>query len=436
MRYCPSCKKPSASENRACPHCGANFSGRAPTPVPPDTAAFEDDGERLLTLGDDGPELALELADTAPPARRVDAALGAFETQEITDADVRELAGFGRPDPGVLGTLRYAMRVRKRLRELTPASRQATETAEMREGRLREALAALGREAARHNLVPERAGTHLLDEALAADERVATTEADARALQADHDEKNAQLAAQMAELTQRVTPLRQAERDAQQALEAAHTEMRRARAMHQRTEIELRNIRTKIEEHQRVYADLQQPKAERQRHLNAISELDGAQQPLLSRLSQQQSELNAREEAHRQQAQSWEAAQSRLADEEAHVTACQQAQAQLSQSHQDALLGLQSQMSEKNAEVTLAWSAVGEAVLAAGELREHAALSEWARTVAQQQRAFLAAQRQQALHHRALVAFDAARYAQAKRYAIAALFLFVALVVGILVALL
>jgi chromosome segregation ATPase len=336
------------------------------------------------------------------------------EPAEISDAEVHMLAGFGQPEDGLVGKIRYSFRVRARLKVLRPQFEQATQEREAAWNRLEQAKAALGRDVARADAAGENL-TVLIRKASMADEALQGAQTAEQSLNAAYEQKNAAIDARINALEQEAAPIRQEEALARAAHEEAQTDCRRATARVKRTEIELRNLREKIAVRQKDYADLKRPAEERQRLLAEISKLDLEGQPVVARLAQQNAEATALEGPLQARSKVLGDAMARLAQKNEQIAGCRREKDALTRDHQIALDAAREKTRGESAESTRVWSLVGEQAYLTGLHRAHPSLAPSGNALEECRLAFLTASRLQELHERAIGAFNTEVCTQANR---------------------
>jgi hypothetical protein len=435
MIYCPHCKRPSARETGACPHCGQDLvPGQPPAAAEAPAAAGEDApvfGGASFDLEDEVGTLELEhdsipppprVASTTVPASRL-AAGAALAAPRVVDhatddrEEVLRVAGFGSPGYGLLGTLAYGLKVRSRLGALRVERAAAAREAHAAAATRAERLAGLARRAEGLGLTDDPRLERALDAARrhqGGSEDLARRRA---GLAEDHREAKGRLLGRRAEIEQAAEPIREEERAAAAALARLENDQRRGEARVRRLRIELRNIQEIIARRQQEYAAPQRTADEKRRLLAEISEQDRKQPGLVA-------ELNEQEAAVAELAAPVEEAAARLAEIRerlgaalAGIAGIDRELRELDRRFEEDRARLESEVAGGQALARDAWAEVGAALLD-GDLP--AALDDVRTPALEAATRERAAGRRLAVLELALSAYDAGVVARARLYGLLA----------------
>lgn len=443
MIYCPACKKPSARNTGNCPHCGFQFKRSRETDIlQPETGPGVSPSPKGIPFGDanieledgdndtDAPlDLALEDTGTSPfdtPTANNGAPLrmnpmppgkrGHLENETEDAAVVSEIAGFGVCGSGMIEVMKYGLRVYQRL----PGLREETEAAGKEKDScwqlLEAAKARLGRRAA--NLPAKEARFEkLVAKAANADGKLANVQREEETVNRHFDEKLAGVTGRLHIAESEMAPVSEEALRTRNHHEQMLKERARVNAKIKRTEIELRNVRERIEQKQSVYANLKQPREDRARILQEITELDHRQAPLLHRLSIEQKELEATETPFEAISTQLTRITGQLEKYEQHTSQIKSEKMQLESERQSALDAIHSKARGESEHAQSAWASVGELVYV-NKMMDASALAE----VHSAAETFFQAQKKLSLHEAALDSYDKNSYQVARKMWIAAAF--------------
>ncbi len=441
MIYCPVCKKPSARTTGNCPHCGFQFNkssetgsrhpDRSPGVSPsPEGIQF---GDANIELDDDDNiadaplDLALEDTEVSPfdtstsdngaPLRvnhMPSNERSRLESDTEDAAVVSEIAGFGVCGSGIIEVMKYGLRVYRRL----PGLREETEAAGKEKDRCRQSLEAararLGRRAAKLPAKDPRF-EKLVARAANADGKLANVQREKEAVNRHFGEKLTGVTRRLHAAESKMIPVSEEALRTRNHHEQMLKERSRVNTKIKRTEIELRNIRERIEQKQSVYADLKQPKEERARTLQEITELDHRQAPLLHRLSIEQKELAAIEAPLEAISTQLTHITGQLEEHEQHTSQIKCEQMQLENELQSALDAIHSKARGESKHAQSAWASAGELVYM-NKMMDTSALAD----VQAATESFFQAQKKLSLHEAALDSYDKNSYQKARKMWIAA----------------
>ncbi|MBN2527291.1 MAG: hypothetical protein JXR76_12925 [Deltaproteobacteria bacterium] len=430
MIYCPSCKKPSARNTGKCPHCGFNFDSTPKTTSPrtdaSDTASALSDlgaGETMPD-GDDAEDLPLELAiDESMPrtsTHRDAVALsnndgGAISISEADDLpQIAEIAKFGPCENGIVGTMRYGLRVYQRLPQLLAETDTVRRQKDSAWAALVVAKARLGQWAYRQG-VQHKLLNSPMAKAAKADSRLEEVQRQEAALTHKYAQQFSDNAQTLRAVQTEMTPTVEEEQITRNRFEALTKDRARLNAKIKRTEIELRNLRELIEKKQMAYADLKRPKEERATLLKEIAEVDNKQPPLLNRLTREQKELEDTDTPYKGVADQLQQVEAALNAYNQKIGQIKDARAALESEQQAELETIHSKAQGESKHAKEAWAAVGELVYI-HRLAPQKALD----SVAKVARTFFEAQEQLRHYEKACQSYNRSAYAQAKKYWLAA----------------
>ena len=441
MIYCPACKKPSARNTGNCPHCGFQFnrsrdtgsrqSDRRPD-VSPSPAGIQF-GDANIELDDDDSmadaplDLALEDTEASPvdtftpdhgaPLRvnhMPSSERGRLEDNTEDAAVVSEIAGFGVCGSSFIEVMKYGLRVFRRL----PGLREETEAVGKEKDScwqsLEAAKARLGRRAAK---LPAK-DIHfekLVARAANADGKLANVQREEEAVNRHFGEKLTGVTGRLHAAESEMAPVSEEALRTRNHHQQMLKERSRVNAKIKRTEIELRNIRERIEQKQSVYADLKQPREDRARTLQEITELDHRQAPLLHRLSMEQKELAAIEAPLEAISTQLTRITGQLEKHEQHTSQIKGEQVQIENELKSALDAIHSKARGESKHAQSAWASVGELVYM-NKMMDTSALAD----VQAAAESFFQAQKKLSLHEAALDSYDKNAYQEARKMWIAA----------------
>ncbi|MBN2342860.1 MAG: hypothetical protein JXX29_18075 [Deltaproteobacteria bacterium] len=459
MIYCPKCKKPSAKNSGNCPHCGTSLDGSSPSAakgrvnlsgptLPQGHEELRYGGADIdMDIGAETDDLPLELdtGDIAPPAsyppaatpqsrqstaRRqpgparvaaasVAAAPPGSSMAEVDEAaKVADIAQFGKVETGVLGIMKYGLRVKQRLPVLAAENETTQSEKKIAWDALEAAKAALGRAAHREKIADKADDPKLariVANAQKADGRLEEVQREEDKINLEFEKKYQVVDSARAEVEAAMEPFKIEELKTQTAFEQIKKEKGRLTAKVKRTEIELRNIRELIEKKQTAYADLQRPKEERSRLLKEIAEQDNKQVPLQNRLKTEQQELDAIRAPFDAIQHKLQSVQQNLGGYNEKLVALNKQHRDLEKEQENALNGVHSKAEGESKHAQEAWASVGEIVYV-NKLIQGDAMSAAANTLNTKTNAFFAAQEKAALYEQALTSYNKGAFEQAKKY--------------------
>jgi len=472
MIYCPHCRRPSARATGACPHCGKPLGGGAAPPPPKPAAGAGAPGQRIggveFDLDDDGSGESLELAgddyvapqtaavqgipglgggaDLGPaPAEESEPALSLAEVDEppprtsakplvkardVDDDEVRAAAGFGSPQPGPLGAIRYGLKVNARLKELAVELDRAAEREHTAIERLRAARADLGRKAGRAKLAGDDLEA-LVTRAARADAERDGAETRRAGIESQQKGGLGEVERAIAGLEAEALPFRQEEAEAARRLEALRTDRKRSEAKIKRSEIERRNLTELIEKRQQAYADLQKPKPERQQLLADITKFEADLAPINERIDQARGELETFDKPLADAEAALTAVRGRVSEKLTQISALRDEADKLRREFTAAVGSAAASVQEESRRADEAWAVVGERVF--GGLARGGPLAEERENVAAALERCDDTKRQVDLLTRARDSYDRQTVKQAKQYAVFGGVILLALVVLVIV---
>jgi len=379
-----------------------------------------DDVEVRPQLGEPGPGSAVRGGPAfaaSPPAAAAPTAGGQSSALNAGEFAVKQLAGFGDPAPGIVGTLQYGWRVYQRRGVLRTEELAARREKDEAWETLNVAKAQLGRQSWRDN-VNDSIVERPLHRAIEADGKLAGIKGERDRLDADHEGRAGQFDAQIAAVEAECEPFRAQELKARSAFDQVNTESKRLAAKIKRSEIELRNIRELIEKRQKDYADLQKPKEERERILKEIADIDHRQPPIVERLGAERRELEALAAPYEAAKKALADVQQALAQKNEIIVGFRRQKDTAKKEHDLAVESLEGKARGESDQAQKAWMAVGEVVFV-NRLFKSDALKALAKEAEQKSRLYFDAQARHDLYERALLAHDPDVYDSARKYAMA-----------------
>ncbi|MDD5309388.1 MAG: hypothetical protein PHU25_18890 [Deltaproteobacteria bacterium] len=415
MIYCPHCKKPSARETGPCPHCKKDLSGAAPLRTGGTT---KDTGLRPQAVEvelEEGPPLDIELARVSMPPRAAPrqspvpaptpaaqpampvvvarpslpeddedslpeletvvsvvpppAAAPARSRADASRDDVARVAAFGTPDAGLMGAVRYALRVRARLMELKDAHDKAKVDREAAGKDTLALFASLGRQA-REVRVESGAVTERLSVVEESEKALGATQGRKSEIEAAHHARLRELERQAKAVEVEAEPVHQEEKEGLERLERLRNERRRAETKLKRAEIELRNIFEVIEKRQKDYADLSLPKDERARLLADIAAHDKQQPPLFEEVKKREAEIAALTGPLAEAEKAYAEVRVRLEEKMGQVSRIRHESNRISREFERETAAVESEIGAKGDSLQKAWATVGRAAYACKEAPE------------------------------------------------------------------
>lgn len=217
------------------------------------------------------------------------------QKQDQDDFKVREIAKFGIPAAGVVGTLKYWLKVRKRLDELAVEYDQAVEKCRGILGKKKEACAELGKQAGLIGLGEETV-TPLIKKAVAAGDELSNRERARLESASEHKAKIEPIDIKIKFVEKEAAPFYEKEKQALEEQRKVVVARRRIEVKKEAVDAELKAIDDQIEKLQLEFADLERPKEERDRLLKEIGMVDRNRHPLMKQVEQLEKELSVLDE--------------------------------------------------------------------------------------------------------------------------------------------
>ncbi|MBN2804479.1 MAG: hypothetical protein JXR91_15395 [Deltaproteobacteria bacterium] len=455
MIYCPHCKKPSAGTSTNCPHCGKpfkNVSSAAPLATglghpqkskPANSTQAYNASNQFgadIEFNDDTGEsdnLQLETVDTSrqsdsfsnttapshekpldtdysspPPS---DSSKSTAVTTGALALSAKKIAGFGEPEKGLIGTLKYGYTVYKRLdslrEELAAVSKEKEEAWED----LDVSKATLGRAAYSYN-VDDATVARLIKKALVLDKKLDEIKRETDSINEKFNEQIEKINVAVSGVKEEMKPYKIKEIKLQTAFDLANTNLKRASAMVKRREIELRNIKELIEKRQKDYSDLEKPKEERARLLKDIADLDNKHIPILSSLKDEQKELDSLKTPFEEAKTALGENRDILASKNEIIHNFNNQKAALQKELEITVDAITQKAKGESVEIQKAWSAVGERVFV-NKLFTSQSVKAVAIEVNDKSQKFIAAQTKEQQYQLAVDSYDKEQYELAQKYA-------------------
>ena len=377
MIYCPNCKKPSAKTAGPCPHCGEDLLGRQIMPAVETEQTIEQaslqapqSSREDLSMGEtstSGIELDEDAYVALRPGIRSSAPVAAME---INDAEIREVARFGTPRSGLIGSVKYKLKVKSRLKELKITIKEARARAVDAEARQKKLTATLGRVGYAKNFTTD-AMEQLVSAALVVDGELQGAKRKRDAIEIEHNEKKKSKQQEIAALDEVAAPIREEEITAQSKFDGLKLDKKRAEAKLKRAEIELRNTTDLLEKRQKSYAAMvEESNDDRQKLLAEISEIDKRQPEIRERISLYTKKI-ATLAAPLEEAKSiHQEVLERLSKKTSRITALRKEMEDLNRVFEQAAIAAHKKIHGESAQSEDAWFKVGECLLVDGAQRD------------------------------------------------------------------
>ncbi len=406
MIYCAHCKKPSARESGVCPHCGKDLQGKtrsAPeAPVvksekampaedidlgddsasdlelatdsymPPIEgqvpAAADQTGEGLIPIDDEGKVLDIEPLEGVPELADIESSaqkkpLDPSLREGLDESEINRVSGFGKPGEGIVAGVKYWLKVRERHRAILKDIEEANVESESSKNRLATVQAELGKKG--HSLgVTTDSIKHLVSSALVADGEFMSVRKRRIGLESDHRDSVRMLEQTIRDLEKEAAEVRRDETAASLRLDGLKKDHRRIEGQQKRVQIEHRNLLEMIERHQEEYADLEKPKQERDELLARISELDKQQPAIVERINAHGEDLKKLVVPLAQAEEAAKVVRDRLHEFTERIVAVRAEKADLNEVFSQADDSVSRQIDVERGQITAAWAAVGERMIA------------------------------------------------------------------------
>ncbi len=325
----------------------------------------EDEHDEYRPQGEMKSSLDLESIAPMPPMDLMEdgAASGRFLQQGLNDISVREIAKFGDPGSGVIGSLRYWLRVHTRLKELAIEHDQALEKSRAAMVDKNDGYARLGRKANELRITGDSLEP-LISRASTAEADLKGTEQRRSSLESEHQEKASPIEAKLKQIEAEAVPLHQKESQINEELTNLQKDRKRTETKMKRFEIDLRNMEELISKRQESYADTNRPKEERDKLLVEIAAFDKRRPGLIEQVEACQkeiAEMSGPIEAI--EAQLNEVKES-IRDKQEKIDALKSELNVLSRSHSEADGAVTRQMESEKEKVEESWASVGERIIA------------------------------------------------------------------------
>ncbi len=406
MIYCVHCKKPSARESGVCPHCGKDLKGKprsareAPVVkserampaadidlgdasgsglelatdsyMPPvkdqAPAAAAKTGKGLIPIDDGGKALETESLEGVPELADVDNSappkpLTPSLREGLDDSEINRISGFGKPGEGIVAGVKYWLKVRERHQAILKDIEGAREESESSKNRLAAVQAELGKKG--HSLgVTTDSIKNLVSSALVADGEFMSVRKRRIGLESDHRDSVRALEQTIRDLEKETAEVRRDETAASLRLDGLKKDHRRVEGQQKRAQIEHRNLVEMIERHQEEYADLEKPKQERDGLLARISELDRQQPAIVERMNAHGEALKKLVVPLTQAEEEAKVVRDRLFEFTERIAAVRAEKADLNKVFSQADGSVSRQIDAERGQITAAWAAVGERMIA------------------------------------------------------------------------
>jgi hypothetical protein len=230
----------------------------APSESDPESSAVGTGGPGMGQPGTDPLSEAdrmsgLELASYVPsaPQSQTSATAAQSRAQEMA---ARDLADFGTPESGFVGSIKYWLRVRRRLKVLTAKHEQAIATSESTSDQKHTLLAEMGRKG--HAVgIKNEVVVSLISKSTIEEGELRGAERRLNELDTEYNTAKKPLEAKLKDAEAEAEPIRQQKKEALEVQQNLFTDRNRIEAKLKRAQIEIRNIEELVAKRQGAYAD-------------------------------------------------------------------------------------------------------------------------------------------------------------------------------------
>ncbi len=389
MIYCPHCNRPSARKDGPCPHCKGDLSGKkvpkkpaegakpAPKATPASGSGIEvgADASESTIGGASGLELdsgytsegdaasatsGLSLQSIAPPpGARAEAEGVEKKTDEMA---VKDASGYGRAGAGIVGGVKYWLRVRKRQVELEASILEAEKEVNKGASTARDVCAVLGKKAHEAGIQDKKLKP-LMSAALLAQGELEGTRRKRESMVNEHQGTLAPLEAQLKTVEAEAVPLRQNEAVAVEAQTKQAGVVKGVQVQLKRVEIELRNIEGIMEKKRAEQQKENLPEADKAKLETDISALEARKPPLLEQVQTLRGELETASAPMAELDARLTEAKSQMADKQARIDNLKSEVKRLANQFLSAQGNVSREVEGESGKVEGAWAAVGETVV-------------------------------------------------------------------------
>ncbi|MDJ0764531.1 MAG: hypothetical protein QNJ97_16255 [Myxococcota bacterium] len=452
MIYCPHCNRPSARTQGPCPHCKGDLAdprrptGVGPSPIPEDTEPTPQAPIPPDSTSDVGPSVSpvhasgLEL-DAPATASPLPGQVGHAQPSSGLDLDVdgdlasqfmdmpgpassatdelhvREMAGFGPPGNGVVGTVKYWFRVRKRLAELKKQLQEAEQEGQTTTSAMHIQCTELGRKG--HALgLTDPVLDPLMSKALLADAELKSHERRRLSLASEHQATMKPIEAELKQIEAEAQPIREQERDVIEELTGIQTDRKRVEAKLKRAQIELRNADDLIKKRRDRLADPNFTPAERQKLEIDIGALEDRRTATMGQILKIEESLAVFAEPIAAVETRLGEIRGRLSEKLEKISALTNDLKRLAKDFSNLDSEVARQVESETEKVTAAWTAVGQQIVSQNV--DNPALADLKKSAATAIYATAEAKRTIALIERAQISYDQDVVARAKKIALVA----------------
>ncbi len=372
MIYCAHCKKPSARESGVCPHCGEDLKGTTrPAREAPVAKSERSMPAADIDLGDassSGLELATESLDDVSELEDVDnsvqeKSLAPSLREGMNESEINRISGFGKPGQGIVAGVKYWLKVRDRHQAILKDIEGAREESESSKNRLAAVQAELGKKGQSLGVTTDSI-KNLVSSALVADGEFMSVRKRRIGLESDHRDSVRALEQTIRDLEKETAEVRRDETAASLRLDGLKKDHRRVEGQQKRAQIEHRNLIEMIERHQEEYSDLEKPKQERDKLLARISELDRQQPEIVERIDAHSEDLKKLVVPLAQAEEEAKVVRDRLSEFTERIVAVRAEKADLNRIFSQADGSVSRQIDVEREQITAAWAAVGERMIA------------------------------------------------------------------------
>jgi chromosome segregation ATPase len=230
------------------------------------------------TLSEDDRMSGLELASYAPsaPQSQTSGTKAQARAQELAALD---MANFGTPDPGFVGAIKYWLRVRRRLKDLTAQYDQAMSASESATNEKQTLLAELGRKG--HAVgIKDKQVVSLISRATIEEGELRGAERRLSELDTEYKTALKPLEAKLKDAEAEAEPIKQQEKEALGVQEKLFNDRNRIEAKLKRAQIEIRNLDELVAKRQGVYANPETSEEERAKLFQEMNEFENKRPPM------------------------------------------------------------------------------------------------------------------------------------------------------------
>ncbi|MCP4197148.1 MAG: hypothetical protein GY762_08360 [Proteobacteria bacterium] len=231
----------------------------------------------------------LELASYAPTAPQPRGSATKAESKALELA-ARDMANFGIPDSGFVGSIKYWLRVRRRLKELSAQHEKAVATSQSSTSQMHTLLAELGRNGHAIGIKNEKV-VSLISRASIEQGELKGAQRLLQELETEYKAALQPLEADRKIVEAETIPIKEQEKEALDVLEKLVVDRKRIEAKLKRAQIELRNLDELVGKRQENYAEPDKPEEERAKLFSEITAFENKRPALEEQVRAGEEEL-------------------------------------------------------------------------------------------------------------------------------------------------